>query len=122
MISMNTVQLLGKITLAPRVRELKNGTKVAEIGVGIPENFKKQNGEWANRMHFVEVVVWDRQAEYAEQHLHKGDGLLVQGALQYDSWEDKDGGKRSKVKVKARRLQSVPLPEPASKRREEAAA
>ena len=89
MISMNNVQLLGKITLPPRVRSLKNGTKVAEIGLGIPESFKKSDGEWGSRMHFVDVVLWDRQAEYAENHLGKGDGLLVQGALQYDSWEGK---------------------------------
>lgn len=120
MTSMNNVQLLGKITLPPRVRSLKSGSKVAEIGLGIPENYKKQNGEWANRMHFVEVVVWDQQAEFAEARLKKGDGLLVQGALQYESWEGKDGGKRSKVKVKGLRIQPVVLPEPAAKNDEAA--
>jgi single-strand DNA-binding protein len=94
--------------------------KVAEIGLGIPENYKKQNGEWANRMHFVDVVLWDQQAEFAEQRLHKGDGLLVQGSLQYESWEGKDGGKRSKVKVRAQRVQPVQLPEPAAKNGEAA--
>ena len=115
MISMNNVQLLGKITIAPKVRSLKSGAKVAELGLGIPESFKKQNGDWDSRMHYVDVVRWDRQADYAEEHLHKGDGLLVQGSLQFDQWETKEGGKRSKVKVRAQRIQAVPLPEPANR-------
>jgi single-strand DNA-binding protein len=119
MISMNNVQLLGKITLPPKVRTLKSGTKLAEIGMGIPESYKKQDGNWETRMHFVDVVVWDQQAEMAEERLKKGDGLLVQGMLQYDQWEGKDGSKRSKVRVKAQRIQKVQLPDRA--RKEEAA-
>jgi single-strand DNA-binding protein len=115
MISMNSVQLIGKITLEPRVRRLKSGTTVAEIGMGIPENFKKKNGDWESRMHFVDIQVWDQQAEYVEKHLRKGDGLLVQGSLQFEQWEGKDGQKRNKIKVKAQRIQAVPLPPAAAK-------
>lgn len=115
MISMNNVQLLGKITLPPKVRTLKSGMRVAELGLGIPESFKKQNGDWETRMHFVDVVLWDRQADFAEKNLHKGGGLLVQGSLQFDQWETKEGGKRNKVKVKAQRVQPVTLPDPAKR-------
>lgn len=113
MISMNNVQILGKVTIAPRIRSLKkSGTKVGEMSVGVPENFRKENGEWANRMHFVEVVMWEDLAEYAETKLDKGDGVLVQGALQFEQWEAKDGGKRSKLRVKALRVQYIPQPVP----------
>lgn len=111
MINLNSVQLLGKVTLEPKVRTLQSGSKVAEIGLGIPENYRTKDGEWSSRMHFVDVVLWNEQAELAEKRLKKGEGLLVQGSLQYESWETKDGGKRSKVKVRAQRIQTVPLPE-----------
>ncbi len=110
MISMNNVQLLGKVTLPPRVRTLASGTKIAEIGLGVPESRKKENGEWESRMHFVDVVLWNEQAEMAEKRLQKGDGALVQGMLQFEQWETKDGEKRNKLKVKGLRLQKVPLP------------
>lgn len=110
--NLNTVQILGKVTWDPRIRELKSGDKVAEIGVGIPENFKNPKGEWSNRMHFVDVVVWNDQADYAEKVLKKGGGVLIQGSLQFEQWEGKDGTKRSKLRVKGNRIQPVLLPEP----------
>lgn len=110
MISMNNVQILGKVTLDPRIRTLKNGNKVAELGLGVPESRKKENGEWESKMHFVDVVLWNDQAEIAEKRFHKGDGALVQGMLQFDQWETKEGEKRNKLKVKGLRLQKVPLP------------
>ena len=112
---MNNVQLLGKVTLEPRVRNLKSGAKVAEVGLGIPENRQKENGEWEGQMHFVDVVLWNDQATYAEKRLTKGDAALVQGMLQYDQWEAKEGGKRSKLRVKGLRIQAVPLPEKTEK-------
>lgn len=113
MISMNNVQILGKVTMAPRIRKLKTGTEVAELGLGLLENYKSAKGEWESRMHFVDVVLWDDQARFVGEKVQKGDGLLVQGSLQFDQWEGKDGGKRSKLRVKGQRVQRVPLPEPA---------
>ena len=110
MINMNNVQLLGKVTIEPRVRSLKSGSKVGEVGIGIPESFRKENGEWETRMHFVDVVVWAQQAENLEKHYRKGDGILVEGSLQYESWEQ-DGRKRNRLKVRAQRIQPVKLPE-----------
>ena len=111
MITMNNVQLLGRVTLEPRVRTLKSGSTVAEVGLGIPENHQKENGEWEGQMHFVDVVLWNDQAEYARKHLKKGVSALIQGMLQYNQWEAKDGGKRSKLKVRAHRVQLVPAAE-----------
>lgn len=112
MVSMNNVQILGKITLEPRVKTLKSGSKVAEIGMGIPEHKQKENGEWETQMHFVDVVLWNEQAEVAATRLKKGDAALVQGMLQFDQWQSKEGGKRSKLRVRGLRVQAIPLPEP----------
>ncbi len=110
MINMNSVHLIGKITLDPKIRELKSGTKLAEIGIGIPESFRKENGEWETRMQFVDVVVWEKQAEQIEKSFKKGDGILVEGSLQFDSWE-KDGQRRSRLRVRGQRIQPVQLPQ-----------
>ncbi|MCC5848873.1 MAG: single-stranded DNA-binding protein [Verrucomicrobia bacterium] len=107
---MNNVQLLGKITLEPKIKEVKKGTKLAEIGIGISESYRKESGEWENRMHFVDVVVWGKQAELVEKSFKKGDGILVEGSLQFDSWE-KDGQRRSRLRVKGQRIQPVQLPQ-----------
>lgn len=110
MINMNHVQILGKVTLEPKVRSLKNGAELVELGVGINEGHRNAKGEWENKMHFVDVVLWDQQAEYAKTNLKKGDGVLVLGSLQYDSWE-KDGRRQSRLRIKGQRVQQVPLPQ-----------
>jgi len=108
MVSMNNVQLIGKVTLEPRVKTLKSGSKVAEVGFGVPENRQNEKGEWEGQMHFVDVVLWNDQATFAEQRLKKGDTAIVQGMLQFEQWQSKDGGKRNKLKVKGLRIQAIP--------------
>lgn len=115
MTSMNQVQLIGKITLEPKFKTFQSGAKLAELGIGIPESRKKENGDWESTMHFVDVVLWSDQAEYAQAHLKRGDGVMVLGSLQYESWE-KEGKKQSKVRVKGKKVQYIEIParEPAA--------
>ena len=52
-------------------------------------------------MTFVDVEVWDRQAEVIAQYFKKGRPILVEGRLKYDQWEDKNTHqKQSKLKVR----------------------
>ena len=50
-------------------------------------------------MTFVDCEAWGRQAEVMAQYLSKGRPVMIQGRLKLDSWQDKDGGNRSKLKV-----------------------
>ena len=57
-------------------------------------------------MTFIDVTVWDRQAETCCQYLKKGRAVHVEGFLKMDTWDDKTTGeKRSKLKVQADRVQ-----------------
>ena len=54
---------------------------------------------------FIEVEAWGRTAELVGQYLTKGRACFVEGRLKLDSWEDKEGQKRSKLKVIADSVQ-----------------
>jgi single-strand DNA-binding protein len=55
---------------------------------------------------FIDVTVWNRQAENCCQFLKKGRPIHVEGYLKMDSWDDKTTGeKRTKLKVQADRVQ-----------------
>jgi single-strand DNA-binding protein len=71
----------------------------------VNESFKNQAGELVERTCFVDVVVWGRQAETAAEYLHKGSSVFVEGRLQLDQWENQQGEKRSKLRVRADRIQ-----------------
>jgi len=110
MASYNRVLLMGNLTRNPEIRYTPSGTAVADLGLAVNESFKNKAGETVERTCFVDVVVWSRQAETAAEYLHKGSPVFVEGRLQLDQWESQEGEKRSKLRVRADRVQFLGTP------------
>ncbi len=110
MASYNRVLLMGNLTRNPEIRYTPSGTAVADLGLAINENFKNKAGETVEQTCFVDVVVWGRQAETSAEYLHKGSPVFVEGRLQLDQWESQQGEKRSKLRVRADRIQFLGAP------------
>lgn len=111
MASLNKVFLIGNLTRDPELRRTPSGSAVVEIGLAVNRTFTTSSGETRDDTAFVDVVVWGRQAEACAQYLQKGAPLLVEGRLQYDSWEDQQSGqKRSRLRVVAERTQFLGRP------------
>jgi single-strand DNA-binding protein len=107
MASFNRVILLGNLTRDPELRYIPSGTAVTEIGLAVNDRRKAANGEWVDETTFVDVTLWGRTAEIATEYLSKGSPVLIEGRLKLDSWQDKDGQKRSKLRVIGERMQMV---------------
>lgn len=105
MSSLNKVMLMGNLTKDPEVRYTPKGTAVGDISIAINEKFKSQDGTEREEVTYVEVVTWGRQAETAKEYLSKGSSIFVEGKLQLDQWETKEGEKRSRMRVRADRVQ-----------------
>ena len=106
MAQLNKVFLMGNLTRDPELRRLPSGTAVTELGLALNRSYMGKDGEKREEVVFVDVTVWDRQAETCCQYLKKGRAIHVEGYLKMDSWEDKaTGEKRSKLKVQADRVQ-----------------
>jgi single-strand DNA-binding protein len=103
--SFNKVVLLGNLTRDVELKQLPSGTAVADMGLAVNEKFRNKDGETVESTCFVDLVAWDRQAELCGTYLQKGSGVLVEGRLQYDKWETDDGQKRSRLRVRADRVQ-----------------
>ena len=110
MASYNRVLLMGNLTRNPEIRYTPSGTAVADLGLAVNETFKNKAGETVEQVCFVDVVVWGRQAETASEYLHKGSPVFVEGRLQLDQWENQQGEKRSKLRVRADRVQFLGSP------------
>ena len=105
MSSLNSVTLMGNLTRDPEVRQTPSGTSVGDLAMAINESYKGRDGEMKEKVCYVDIVVWGRQAETCGEYLSKGSGVLVEGKLQYDQWETKEGQKRSKLRVNAFKIQ-----------------
>jgi single-strand DNA-binding protein len=114
MASLNSVCLLGHLTRNPEVRYSSNGTPVAALGLAVNNRIKRSDDSWQDDPCFVDVVVFGNQAEACAKYLNKGDPVLLEGRLQYRTWEDQQGNKRSKHEVIAFRVQFLPKPGPRS--------
>lgn len=105
MASFNRVVLLGNLTRDPELRYIGSGMAVSDIGLAVNDRVKR-NDQWVEETTFVDVTLWGRTAEVANEYLNKGSSVLIEGRLKMDSWE-KDGQKRTKLKVVAERMQMV---------------
>jgi len=108
--SMNRVFLMGNVTRNLELRHTPSGIAVADMGLAVSESYRNKSGETVESTCFVDVVVWARQAETCAEYLAKGSAVMVEGSLQYDKWETDSGEKRSKLRVRANRVQFVGRP------------
>lgn len=96
----NYITILGNLTRDPELRFTPSGTAVASFGLAVNRNIQNKNsGEWETRVDFFNVTTWYKLAENCAESLNKGDRVLVSGRLSQDSWEGKDGQKRSTVRI-----------------------
>jgi len=81
---------------------------VMDLGMAINRVYSSESGERREDTTFVDVTLWGRQAEVANQYLKKGRPVYIEGRLQMDTWEDKQTGqKRSKLKVVGETMQML---------------
>ncbi|MDR0932540.1 MAG: single-stranded DNA-binding protein [Victivallales bacterium] len=105
MASLNKVFLLGNLTRDPDLRALPSGKSVCEFGIAVNRRYLS-NGQEIDEPCFVDIVVWGGSAENCKQYLEKGSQIMVEGRLQLDQWEDRNGGgKRSRLRVVAEQVQ-----------------
>ena len=103
---LNKVFLMGNLTFDPELRRTPSGTAVTELRMASNRSWTGRDGERREETLFIDVTVWDRQAETCCQYLRKGSCIHVEGSLRMDTWDDKTTGeKRSKVRVHADRVQ-----------------
>lgn len=114
MADLNRVFLVGRLTRNPEVRYTSGGQAVSDLGLATGRTYLTKTGEKKEEVCFVDIVVWGRQAETAGQYLTKGSPILVEGRLQMDSWETKEGEKRNRLKVSASRIQFLGRPKGAA--------
>jgi len=105
---LNKVFLAGRLTRDPELRYTPAGVALCKLGLAVSRTFKGRDGERKEESVFLDVTVWEKQAEFLGQRLKQGHPVMVEGSLKQDSWEDKaTGQKRSKIVIHAVRVQEL---------------
>jgi single-strand DNA-binding protein len=97
--SVNRAILVGRLGRDPETRYTSGGQAVCNFTLATDETYKDRNGERQKRTEWHRIVVWGKQAEIAQQYLHKGSLIFVEGRIQTRQWDDREGQKRTTVEI-----------------------
>ncbi|MDE6885542.1 MAG: single-stranded DNA-binding protein [Helicobacteraceae bacterium] len=103
----NKIIIVGNLTRDVELKYLPSGSAVATLGLASNRRYKKQDGSQVDEVCFVDVELFGRTAEVANQYLKKGSQILIEGRLTFRIWSDQSGAKRSKHTITAESMQML---------------
>lgn len=91
----NNVVIMGRLTKEPEERKTSTGKTVCSFCVAVDDSFDKE------KTHFLDIIAWNKTAEFICKYFNKGSMIAVQGRLATRMWEDKNGSKHKAVEIVA---------------------
>ncbi|GMN12123.1 single-stranded DNA-binding protein [Croceitalea sp. MTPC9] len=100
----NKVQLIGNLGSDPEIKVLENGTKLAKFSLATNDSYKNAKGEKVEETQWHNLVAWGKVAEIVENFTSKGKQIAIEGKLQYNTYETKEGEKRYSAEIKVNEI------------------
>ena len=88
---MNSVQLVGRLTATPELKQTKSGISVTKFTVAVDKRYQKQ-GE-GRKADFINCIAWRQTAEFICKYFTKGRRIGITGSITTGSYEASDGHK-----------------------------
>ena len=85
---MNKVFLIGRLSRDPELRHTTSGTAVCQINVAISRPVSQGREPETD---FINVVVWNKQAENVAKYLAKGRQIAIEGRIQTRNYDNNEG-------------------------------
>lgn len=103
--SLNRVILDGNLTRDPELKYVSNGVGVCDFSIASNRVYKNSAGETIKEVDYFDCQAWASGAEQINNRFKKGNGIIVEGSLRTDTWEDKNTGqKRSRCYIRVERF------------------
>lgn len=97
--SYNKVLLMGNLTRDVQLKSVAGGQSVADLAIAVNRKFRLKDGTEKEEVTYVDCECWGPRADVIAKYFSKGKPIFIEGRLKLDSWDDKDGQKRSKMRV-----------------------
>ena len=102
---MNKVILMGRLTRDPETSTSTSGVVVTRFTLAVDRRFQKQGEE--RQADFINIVTFNKTAEFVKKYFIKGQLALVSGSIQTRSWDGQDGQKKYATEVIAEEVNFV---------------
>ena len=98
----NTCTLSGRIATDPEMRYTTTGKAVVNFRLAVDRGRKGQDGQ--EQADFLDIVTFEKTAEFVAQWLDKGALVGVEGRIQARDWQTSDGQARRTIEIVASRV------------------
>ena len=105
--SYNRVILVGNLSKDIELKYTNSGTAIAKSAIATNRRYKTGSGEQKEEVCFIDITLFGRSAEVANQYLRKGKQVLIEGRLVLEQWTDSHGNRRSKHSVAVESMQML---------------
>ena len=96
---LNVVAIMGRLAADPQLRQTTTGKNVASFRIACDRGRRDANGQ--SQADWLDVVAWDRTAEFVCKYFQKGSLIAVDGRLQSRQYQDKNGNNRTAIEIVA---------------------
>lgn len=94
---MNKTILMGRLTKDPDTRYTQTtNTQVTSFTLAVNRRFVKEGEQQAD---FINIVAWNKTAEFVSKYFKKGQQVGVIGRIQTRTWDDDQGQKHYVTEV-----------------------
>ena len=100
----NSVRLIGNLGVNPEIKELTGGKKLAKFSLATTEKYKDADGNPVSETQWHNIIVWGRQADFAQKYLEKGNEIVIEGKLINRNYTDKEGIKKYITEINANEI------------------
>lgn len=95
---MNNLQILARIATDINLKISQSGVKYMRLNIVYNKNIKVVD-KWQQKSHFFPCSAFGYVAEKIANHFKKGDRILINGALEQNTYTDKNGDIQSKLMI-----------------------
>ena len=92
---MNVIALTGRLTADPELKTTTSGKAVTSFCIAVDRD--KEHSD------FINIVAWEKTAEFITKYFTKGRKIEIMGSLQSRKYEDKNGNSRVAYEVLCQR-------------------
>ena len=99
---LNVVAIMGRLARDPELRQTTTGKNVASFRIACDRGRRDANGQ--SQADWLDVVAWDRTAEFVCKYIQKGSLITIDGRLQSRQYQDKNGNNRTAFEIVANNI------------------
>lgn len=99
---LNVAAIQGRLVADPQLRQTMTGKNVASFRLACDRGRKNSDG--SNAVDWIDVVAWEKRADFAAQYLTKGMMVTVSGRIQTRQYQDRNGNNRQAVEIVANEI------------------